>query len=232
MANYLLDTTVIIDCLRGRKEVVEFLTELASEGLIVGCCAINIAEVYAGMRENERQVTRRFLDSLEYYEVTRNLAELAGEYKREYAVKGITLSLSDVIIAAVTISNNLTLVTDNLRHYPMPELNIKQIEASMLLITVKPAYLRYKYIHIPQEYRSQLPGFKIPFELETDRGVFQVYIGDANLPANLSQGSMQSKNAEIRRLGEWFRAHPELKVEDKLIIEVIEPMKRYRLKIA
>lgn len=129
MANYLLDTTVIIDCLRGRKEVVEFLTKLASEGLVVGCCAINIAEIYAGMKENERQVTKKFLDSLEYYEVTRNLAELAGEYKREYAGKGISLSLSDVIIAAVAISNNLTLVTDNLRHYPMPELNIKQIEA-------------------------------------------------------------------------------------------------------
>jgi len=129
VANYLLDTTVIIDCLRGRKEVVEFLTKLASEGLVVGCCAINIAEVYAGMKENERQVTKKFLDSLEYYEMTRNLAELAGEYKREYAGKGITLSLSDVIIAAVTISNNLILVTDNLRHYPMPELNIKQIEA-------------------------------------------------------------------------------------------------------
>jgi predicted nucleic acid-binding protein len=33
------------------------------------------------------------------------------------------------MIAAVAISNGLTLVTDNLRHYPMPELNIKQIEA-------------------------------------------------------------------------------------------------------
>ena len=129
MANYLLDTTVIIDCLRGRKGVVDFLTQLASEGSTCGCCAINVTEVYAGMRETERQVTKKFLDSLEYYEVTRNLAGLAGEYKREYAGKGITLSLSDVIIAAVTISNNLILVTDNLRNYPMPELNIKQIEA-------------------------------------------------------------------------------------------------------
>jgi len=129
VANYLLDTTVIIDCLRGERETVEFLTEVASEGSSVGCCAINIAEVYAGMKENERQVTKKFLDSLEYYEVTRNLAEQAGEYKREYSRKGITLSLSDVIIAAVAISNNLTLVTDNLRHYPIPDINIKQIEA-------------------------------------------------------------------------------------------------------
>jgi len=129
VANYLLDTTVIIDCLRGERETVEFLTEVASEGSSVGCCAINIAEVYAGMKENERQVTKKFLDSLEYYEVTRNLAEQAGEYKRKYSRKGITLSLSDVIIAAVAISNNLTLVTDNLRHYPIPGINIKQIEA-------------------------------------------------------------------------------------------------------
>jgi len=129
VANYLLDTTVIIDCLRGRKETVDFLTKIASEGSVGGCCAINIAEVYAGMRKNEREVTKKFLDSLEYYEVTRNLAELAGMYKRAYAGKGVTLSLSDVMIAAVVISNNLTLVTDNLRHYPMPELNTKQIVA-------------------------------------------------------------------------------------------------------
>ena len=129
MANYLLDTTVIIDCLRGTKETVDFLTQIASEGSVVGCCAINIAEVYAGMREHEGELTRKFLDSLEYYEVTSNLAELAGMYKRAYAGKGVALSLSDVIIAAVVISNNLTLVTDNLRHYPMPELNVKQIVA-------------------------------------------------------------------------------------------------------
>jgi len=132
MANYLLDSVIIIDCLRGRKEAVDFLTKIASDGSTVGCCAINIAEVYAGMRENEREVTKRFLDSLEYYEATRNIAEQAGEYKRQYAEKGITLSLSDVIIAAVAISNNLILVTDNLRHYPMPEVNIKQIEAGSI----------------------------------------------------------------------------------------------------
>ena len=28
----------------------------------------------------------------------------------------------------------------------------------------------------------------------------------------------------------WFKAHPELNAGDKLIFEVIEPMKRYRLK--
>jgi len=123
-----LDTAVIIDCLRGRKATVDFLTKIACEGSTVGCCAVNVAEVYAGMRENEKQRTKKFLDSLEYYEVSKNVAEQAGTYKRQYREKGVNLALSDVIIAAVAISNNLTLVTDNVKHYPMPELDIKQVE--------------------------------------------------------------------------------------------------------
>jgi predicted nucleic acid-binding protein len=43
-------------------------------------------------------------------------------------MRSVTPSLPDVIIAAIAISHNLTLVTDNLRHYPMPEIRIRQIE--------------------------------------------------------------------------------------------------------
>lgn len=125
MANYLLDTTVIIDCLRGRGEAVDFLTKVVAQGSLVGCCPINIVEVYAGMRDNEREATKKFLDSLEYYEVAKDIAKQAGEYKRQYQEKGITLSPSDVIIAAVAISNDLVLVTGNPKHYPMPEISLE-----------------------------------------------------------------------------------------------------------
>ena len=127
MADYLLDTTVIIDCLRGEGEAVKFLEKLATEGSVAGCCLINIIEVYAGMKDKEKQATRKFLGSLEYYEVTREFAEHAGEYKREYSKRGITLSLADVTIAAVAIGNDLILATDNSKHYPMPEISVKQI---------------------------------------------------------------------------------------------------------
>jgi len=36
----------------------------------------------------------------------------------------------------------------------------------------------------------------------------------------------------FRGLGKWFRAHPELKPGNNLVIQVIELMKRYRLKVA
>jgi len=33
------------------------------------------------------------------------------------------------------------------------------------------------------------------------------------------------------RFSRWYRQHPTIKVGDKVVFEVIEPMKRYRLRI-
>jgi predicted nucleic acid-binding protein len=49
---------------------------------------------------------------------------LAGLLKRDYGRKGITLATTDVTIAAVTIHHELTLITDNLKHYPRKELSL------------------------------------------------------------------------------------------------------------
>jgi len=46
MAKYLLDTTVIIDHLRGNKKVDSHLEEIGQRGDIAGCCCINIAETF------------------------------------------------------------------------------------------------------------------------------------------------------------------------------------------
>lgn len=124
MANYLLDTTLIIDYLRGKKERVKLLRKLVSKGASLGCCLINIIEIYAGMKEKERVITEEFLDSLEYYEISKDIAKKAGDYKKTYQKRGITLSLPDVAIAAVAVYNNLILLTDNSKDYPMPEIKI------------------------------------------------------------------------------------------------------------
>jgi len=127
MTSYLLDTTVIIDYLRGRPEVVGLIKRLFAEGSSLGCCPINIIEVYAGMREKEREDTEEFLENLEYYELSKGIARQAGGSKREYQKKGITLSLSDVAIASIAMANDLTFLTDNQKHYPMSKLKIKEL---------------------------------------------------------------------------------------------------------
>ena len=120
----LLDTSVLIDALRLRRGRRELLAELVRSGHSLATSALNIAEVFAGMRSEEEASTRRFLDALECYDVTHASAELAGRLRRDWARKGRTLTLTDTLIAAAALKNDCLLATDNRKDFPMPELEL------------------------------------------------------------------------------------------------------------
>jgi len=124
VSTYFLDSSVIIDVLTGRRNRKALLKQLLTEGHLLACCAINITEVYAGMRPHEKRQTDELLLSFDYVEITREIAAVAGRLKREYSVKGKPLSVSDVTIAAVVLSNDLPLLTNNGKHYPMPGIRL------------------------------------------------------------------------------------------------------------
>jgi predicted nucleic acid-binding protein len=126
MATFLLDTSVIIDVLNGKRERDVLLTRLLNAGNLLACCPVNISEIYAGMRPKEQIATENFLESLDFYEITWRVAKLAGLLKRDYSKKGLTLSLPDTTIAAVAIEYDLTLITDNIKDFPMPEVRLYQ----------------------------------------------------------------------------------------------------------
>ena len=69
MTTYLLDTSVIIDVLNGKRDREPLLKGLLSQGDMLACCAVNISEVYAGMRPKEEAKTEALLQSLDYYEI-------------------------------------------------------------------------------------------------------------------------------------------------------------------
>jgi toxin FitB len=124
VAVYLLDTSVIIDCLNGKRNREQILTELLQQGHLLACCPINVTEVYAGLRPAEESRTQEFLDSLRYYPISWQIARQAGLIKRDYSKKGITLATTDVTIAAVALYHQFTLMTDNVKHYPMKDLSL------------------------------------------------------------------------------------------------------------
>lgn len=127
MARYLLDTTTIIDHLRGDQKVNSFLEKIGQCDDIVGCCCINVAEIYTGMKKKEKEKTDRFIESLYYFEVTEEIAKLAGRLRQKYFKRGKALATTDVIIAATAMTYDLTLITKNVKHYPFPEIKIKEI---------------------------------------------------------------------------------------------------------
>jgi predicted nucleic acid-binding protein len=124
MATILLDSSVIFDHLNGRFGRTEFLDQLVEQGHVLACCPVNITEVYAGLRPDEEIKTAAFLNSLECLPVTPEIARQAGLLRRDWQKKGQTLSYTDVTIAAVALSHQVPLLTDNRKHFPMPELRL------------------------------------------------------------------------------------------------------------
>ena len=120
----LLDTTVIIDVLRDRKGRRTLLADLVRAGHSLSTSALNVAEVYGGIRSGEEARTEAFLEGLDEYELGSRTARGAGKLKLTWAKKGRTISLADAIVAAIAIEQGCALLTDNRKDFPMPELGL------------------------------------------------------------------------------------------------------------
>jgi predicted nucleic acid-binding protein len=142
----LLDTDILIDLLRGNQHARDFVYSVAEDS--PHCCsAITVGEIHSGMREAERARTTELIESLVVLPVTREIAEAAGKFRREYnkaerrtpaRLPGVTanpeteakpggaeLELDDCLIAATAAVEGLELATRNTRHYPMKEIRIR-----------------------------------------------------------------------------------------------------------
>lgn len=119
MKTVLVDTDILIDFLRGEDSAKEFLLSIIND-LSICCSVITVAELYAGMRDHEREKTINLIDSLTIMEVTREIAEKAGRYKNSH--KGHSLELDDCLIAATAFINNSVLATGNDKYYPMKDI--------------------------------------------------------------------------------------------------------------
>jgi len=114
MADYLLDSGLVIRHLRNNAPAVALLRELGRRSRL-SVSMITHVEVYAGMRPHEQYATRKLLSRFAAYTVTEDVAERAGEYLRDHGPSG--LSIPDAIIAATAVLNGLTLVTLNPKHF-------------------------------------------------------------------------------------------------------------------
>jgi predicted nucleic acid-binding protein len=118
----LLDTTVLIDALRGLS-AAERVRSLRDEGQMPWICAVNVEEVMRGVRGNEEATVLRFLGGIRLAPLGRAEGEQAGLWRRDHAARGVTLSQADCLIAAAAIGVGARLATGNPKHFPMSELD-------------------------------------------------------------------------------------------------------------
>jgi predicted nucleic acid-binding protein len=123
MIQHLLDADVIIWFLRGDEATIDLMSRLHTDN-VPAVSAITVFQVKAGMRPKEKQPTEEFLDSMQSYDVTAQIASKAAEYFRTFRAQGLTLEIADLIVAATAWVHRLTLATYNRSHFPMTDIRL------------------------------------------------------------------------------------------------------------
>lgn len=124
MAAVLLDTTVLIDLLRGRAGARSRVATLRDAGDDLYACAINVEETARGLRPVELEPARALFAGLRTAPLGGPEGWRAGEWRREFAARGETLSQADCLIAAAAVGAGAALATGNPKDFPMPEVTV------------------------------------------------------------------------------------------------------------
>ena len=125
MAIVMLDTTVLIDLLRGAPRAQERLVDLRRRGDVPATSAVNVEEVLRGLRGGEEAVTAALLGGLLEAPLGHEEGQLAGRWRREFGRVGETLAQADCLVAAAALSTGGRLATGNPKDFPMEELAVE-----------------------------------------------------------------------------------------------------------
>ncbi len=126
MGAVLLDTTVVIDVLRGRAGALDRLASLQRAGDLPYTSAVNVEEVFRGLRPGESEAAEHLFEGLRLAPLGRAEGKRAGSWRRELAARGVTLAQADCLVAAAAFGVSARLATGNVRHFPMPELVVEE----------------------------------------------------------------------------------------------------------
>jgi predicted nucleic acid-binding protein len=116
--NLVLDTTILIDQLRGSEKAFEYLASLEGRP---ACSEITRIEVMQGLRSSERRTANRLFATVTWVPVNETVARRAGELGRRWRRSHPGIGLADLTIAATAEELDADLATQNLKHFPMFE---------------------------------------------------------------------------------------------------------------
>jgi tRNA(fMet)-specific endonuclease VapC len=113
---YLVDTTWIIEYLRGNQEVIQHLRSLRDEGLSIAI--VSLAELYEGVfRSNNpssnEAALKDFLTGVTILSIDEEVCIIFGREMARLRQRGMSVGDMDLLIAATALRHNLTLLTQD-----------------------------------------------------------------------------------------------------------------------
>jgi tRNA(fMet)-specific endonuclease VapC len=127
VTQYLLDTDALIDFSKGTQPASSWILSWIDDGESVAVCGISVAEFYSGLTEAVEEGWQRFFASVQYLDITPAAAMRAGRYRYRSRLAGNNITTTDALMAAVASEYGATLVTGNVKHFPMEDLIILSI---------------------------------------------------------------------------------------------------------
>lgn len=121
----LLDSTVLIDLLRGRPATVERLRALRDAGDVPYVCAVTTAEVHCGLRPDHIGRAAALLAAFRAAPLGPVEGALAGTWQREFRRRGITVGTPDCLVAAAAVGVHAAIATGNPKHFPMDGVRVE-----------------------------------------------------------------------------------------------------------
>ena len=119
----IVDSDVLIDHLRKDKNALHFLTSEVEKESLLFISVISRVEILAAIRKGEEDAVNSLLALLTPVNVDTAIADKAGDYLRKFS-KSHALNIGDSLIAATSKEMGLKLVTRNIKHYPMKDIEI------------------------------------------------------------------------------------------------------------
>ena len=125
-----LDTSVLIDNLRGKKQTVEFIRRLEQAGTALSTTAVNSFELYYGAyrskkREKNLAATKSLLARLVLLDLTDESSQEAGRILALLEEEGDLIGFRDALIAAIARTYKMPLATRDTEHFSrVPDLHV------------------------------------------------------------------------------------------------------------
>jgi predicted nucleic acid-binding protein len=124
LVRYFPDTSALIDAGKLVQPVASTFQSWMDSNEEIGVCAVQLAEFFSGVEPSKRHVANLFLNSLDFWPISDRAARNAGVMRYDLARRGVQVSLPDALIAAVALENSAVIVTSNVRHFEMLDVEL------------------------------------------------------------------------------------------------------------
>jgi predicted nucleic acid-binding protein len=124
MTRYVLDTTFVIDALRGDPAAINRFTRIFDEGDVAAVNEIVACEAWTGARSDDDPELAALLAAVDFVQPGPDAPRRAGRWRDAARRRGHVLSLADALVAAAAEPDG-TVLTRNARDFALTPVRVE-----------------------------------------------------------------------------------------------------------